>query len=67
MAVKDAPGGIAAFPSGSDPSITAQSGLLGDPIAPGSTRWYPTWYRDANAAFCTSALWNVTSGVRITW
>jgi hypothetical protein len=62
-------GGVSA-PEPGDPSITAQSAALGDPIAPGSTRYYQTYYRDPNLAFCPSPqgdAWNVTNGVRVVW
>jgi hypothetical protein len=34
-----------------DPPITARSAALGDPIAPGSTRYYQTYYRDPSPTF----------------
>ena len=49
---KSAIGGLVAAPGAGDLSITAQSALLGDPIAAGSARYYVTYYRDADAAFC---------------
>ena len=36
-----------------DPSISARSALLGDPIVAGSMRGYQAWYRNADPAFCT--------------
>jgi hypothetical protein len=68
--VKHAAGGAAAAPQAGDPSITMQSAALGDPIAPGSTRYYQTYYRDSNLAFCPAPQgdsWNVTNGVRVVW
>jgi hypothetical protein len=70
LAVKTASGGASQFPAGGDPSITARSAALGDPIAPGSSRWYQTYYRDPNLAFCPAPpgdSWNVTNGVRVVW
>ena len=68
--VKSASSGVATAPVGSDNSITAQSAALGDPIAPGSARYYQTYYRDPNPGFCpapTGNSWNVSSGLRIDW
>jgi len=70
MYTKNAVGGVVTAPSGGDPSITARSAALGDPIAPGSTRYYQSWYRDPNATFCPApqgSTFNVTSGFQITW
>ena len=47
-----------------DPSITARSAALGDPIAPGDTRFYQVYYRDAAGAFCPPETFNATNGVR---
>jgi hypothetical protein len=62
--------GSVSAPSGGDPSISARSASLGDPIAPGSTRSYQTYYRDPDPAFCPAPngnTWNVSSGLTITW
>ena len=68
LAVKTASGGIATFPEGGDPSISARSAALGDPIAPGSVRYYQVYYRDPDLAFCpTGGSFNVTSGVALQW
>ncbi|HEV8113613.1 MAG TPA: right-handed parallel beta-helix repeat-containing protein [Planctomycetota bacterium] len=70
IGTKSASGGAAAYPGAGDPSISARSAALGDPIAPGSMRWYQTWYRDAAPAFCPNPpgnTWNVSSGVAIFW
>ena len=68
--VKNAVGGSASAPAAGDPSVSAQSALLGDPLAPGSTRWYQTYYRDPNLGFCaapTGNTFNVSSGLRLDW
>jgi len=70
--VKIASGGTAVAPDfgSGDPTIGARSAFLGDPIAPGSTRWYQAYYRDANLGFCPAPpgnSWNVSSGVAIAW
>lgn len=68
--VKTASGGSVSAPQGGDPSITQQSANLGDPIAPGSIRYYQTYYRDPNPTFCPNPpgnTWNVTNGVVMGW
>jgi len=66
----NASSGVAFAPHPGDPSITARSAALGDPIAPGSSRYYQTYYRDPNLAFCPAPAgdsWNVSSALRIVW
>jgi hypothetical protein len=67
IAVRNAVGGTVSFPGPGDPSISARSASLGDPIAPGTTRYYQTYYRDPSASFCPGATFNVSSGMRIDW
>ena len=68
LAVKTASGGGASFPEPGDPSITARSAALGDPIAPGEVRYYQVYYRDPDLAFCpTGSSFNVTSGLALQW
>ncbi|MFN0008647.1 MAG: right-handed parallel beta-helix repeat-containing protein [Planctomycetota bacterium] len=65
----DANGAVLA-PELGDPSITARSAAVGDPIAPGSLRHYQIWYRDAKPSFCAPPVgdaWNVSSGVTVSW
>ena len=38
-------------PSAGDPSITARSAALGDPITPGTTRYYQLWFLDSGDPF----------------
>jgi hypothetical protein len=67
---KNASSGNVSAPTSGDPSVSARSAMLGDPIAPGSTRYYQTYYRDPNLAFCPSPSgdsWNVTNGVQVAW
>ena len=67
---KNAVGGVASAPGPSDPSITAQSALKGDPISPGMTRYYQVYYRDPSQVFCptpTGNTWNLSSAIQITW
>ena len=55
-------GGSASFPGGLTPSPIH----VGGATAPGDVRHYQCWYRDA-AAFCTTATFNTTNGVTLTW
>jgi endonuclease I len=62
--------GVTQYPDGADLSISARSAALGSPIAPGAMRYYQTYYRDPNLAFCAAPqgnTWNVTNGVIIAW
>ena len=68
--VKSAVAGVASAPEPGDPSITSRSAALGDPIQPGATRYYQTYYRDPDPSFCPApagGTFNVTSGQVITW
>jgi hypothetical protein len=49
------------YPEVGDPSVSVK-GMVG---APG-TRTYQSWYRNA-ATFCTTATFNLTNGVLVTW
>ncbi len=65
--VKNAVAGSTSAPQGADPSITARSAAHGDPILPGTSRYYQTYYRDPNPAFCPPGTFNATNAVRIDW
>jgi hypothetical protein len=47
---------------GNDPLISVRGAIP----AIGGTRYYQAWYRD-NAAFCTTAHYNFSNGVGVTW
>ena len=67
---KAATAGSVSAPGASDNPITVQSALLGDPIAPGSTRYYQTYCRDPSPTFCPTPAgntWNISSAATITW
>ena len=67
---KSASSGSVSAPAPGDPSITAQSAILGDVILSGSTRYYQVYYRDSNLAFCPNPpgnSWNVTNGWTVVW
>jgi len=70
LAAKTAFGGASQFPETGDPSISARSAFLGDPIVTGTSRYYQTYYRDPNLAFCPNPpgnSWNVTNAIQIQW
>jgi hypothetical protein len=70
LGVKNASNGIVGYPSNGDLPITARSAAMGDPIVPGTTRFYQVYYRDSDPNFCpapTGGRFNVTNGVRIVW
>jgi hypothetical protein len=67
---RNAAGGAVSAPQPGDPSISARSAALGDPIAAGATRYYQTYYRDPQLGFCPSPSgdsWNVSSGLSVSW
>jgi choice-of-anchor B domain-containing protein len=67
---RNAVAGAVTAPTGADPSISARSAALGDPIGQGSTRIYQVYYRDPDPAFCpppTGSTFNVSNGLRVVW
>jgi hypothetical protein len=67
---KPASGGVVYAPHPGDPSITARSAALGDPISSGATRYYMTYYRDPSATFCPNppgGTFNGSNAVSIVW
>jgi hypothetical protein len=68
--VKHASGGSASAPSPGDPSIKTRSATLGDPIAPGTSRYYQVYYRDPSLTFCPRPqgdTFNVGNALRVLW
>jgi hypothetical protein len=63
----NASSGTVFAPQGADLTITARSAALNDPIAPGQTRYYMTYYRDPNPGFCPGETFNGSNAVAITW
>jgi len=62
--------GAVAAPTGADPSITARSAALGDPISATATRYYQIYYRDPSPSFCPSPVgntWNIGNALSVTW
>ena len=67
---KSAIGGAVSAPGPGDNPVGIQSALLGDPIAPGTTRSYQVYYRDPSASFCAAPsgnTWNVSNALRVYW
>ncbi len=63
LGVRTAAGGAAALgPAAGDAPLSVLGGLPPE----GGVRNYQCWYRNS-AAFCTSALFNLSNAVRITW
>ena len=67
--VKTAVGGSISAPQGGDPSVSARSAALGDPLAGGSTRYYGVYYRDPTVlGGCpATSTYNVTQSGSIGW
>ena len=66
--VHTASGGSVSVPAAGDLPVSARSASLGDPIAPGSLRFYQALYRDPVVDYCPIAPdWNLSNGVRIRW
>ncbi len=55
--------GTASYPGGLTPGPIH----IGGATVPGNLRHYQTWYRDANPTFCTTATYNLTNGLSLTW
>jgi hypothetical protein len=51
------------YPTAGDPKVSVQ-GLVPEI---GGKRYYQNWYRDAADNFCTSATFNLTNGLLLTW
>jgi hypothetical protein len=70
LGVKSASAGTATYPESGDPSVSARSAALGDPLVPGSTRYYQAVYRDPVASYCSipqGDMWNASGALIITW
>ena len=59
-------GGASTAPVGGEPSISARSAALGDPIQPPAYRYYQTYYRDRGACGQVASF-NASNGVRVRW
>jgi len=68
--LKMASGGTITAPESGDPSISARSAALGDPVSAQSVRWIQVYYRDPAPSFCpspTGGTFNVSNGLRVIW
>jgi hypothetical protein len=68
--VKHASGGSVSVPQAGDPSMSARSAALGDPITAGETRILQVYYRDPSPTWCPSppgGTFNATAAVAIVW
>ncbi|MBI5433055.1 MAG: hypothetical protein HZA52_09525 [Planctomycetes bacterium] len=65
--VKNASAGSVSVPAAGDPSLATRSAALGDPLTPGTTRFYQVYYRDPSPTHCGSTTFNLTNAVRIVW
>lgn len=54
--------GSSSYPVLGDAPISVRGGVTAQ-----GTRTYQVWYRNADAAFCTAATFNLTNGVAATW
>jgi hypothetical protein len=67
--VKTASGGSIRAPSPSDPRVHARSAALGDPIAPGTHRFYGVYYRDPQVlgGCAPASTFNFTQQLDLLW
>jgi hypothetical protein len=67
--VKNATGGSITAPAGGDPSVSARSAALGNPILPGQNRFYLVYYRDpvVLGGCAATSTFNATQGGRVSW
>ena len=62
--------GTCSAPLPGDPSISARSAILGDPLSAGDVRVYQTQYRDPNPGFCpapTGGTFNSSNALVVIW
>jgi Tol biopolymer transport system component len=67
--VQSASGGSILAPGAGDPSVSARSAALGDPIGAGTSRWYAVYYRDPLVlGGCTAtSTFNITQTQDVAW
>jgi hypothetical protein len=67
---RNASNGIFEAPIAGELGVPDRSAQLGDPLGPGSARYYQAYYRDPSPAFCPApqgGTYNLTSAVAISW
>lgn len=68
LALHTAIEGATLYPGVGEPTLRGMAAARGDPLPPGSVRYYQVWYRDAGVGFCGGhAAVNVTNGMRVVW
>ena len=69
MYIKNAVAGSITVPVGTDPSVSARSAAMGDPISAGTHRYYGVYYRDPiMLGGCPSINgYNITQQLDVTW
>jgi hypothetical protein len=71
LAIRTSLGGRSVYPQAGDPGISQRSASLGDPVlGSGATRYYQTYYRDPDPAFCAApqgSTSNITNGLILVW
>jgi hypothetical protein len=68
--IQNAVNGTVVLPGPGNPSISARSAALNDPLSAGMTRQYQVYYRDPNVAWCPSppgGNYNISNGISATW
>ena len=68
--VVNAVGGVVSAPQSGDPSVSARSAELGDPISLGMTRVYQAYYRDPDPTFCATppgSTFNASNAIATAW
>jgi hypothetical protein len=63
LGVKTASGGSASYPGVGDLPVSVKGAVPTN----GGMRAYQAWYRDNDATFCTSATFNISSGLIVNW
>lgn len=63
LGVVFAAGNASSYPGGSTPGPIS----VGGGCVPGDVRYYQVWYRDADTTYCTSAVFNLTNALSVTW
>jgi hypothetical protein len=58
-----AAGNASSYPGGSTPGPIS----IGGGCLPGDVRHYQVWYRDSDTSFCTTAVFNLTNALTVTW
>ena len=67
LRVENAVGGGIVYPDGAETPVAAQSAILGDPIAAGTTRYYQVYYRDPALPCAGEPNFNATHGLAVLW